>query len=607
MNRTSFLTRLIFPALVGILPACGGDPVCKVEQNACGTVCANLMSDPNNCGLCGHACGSSTTCVIGECKPIAACMPPEIDCGVTCVDTQISTANCGNCGAACGTNAECITGKCAGPLAVMQTTQQVPDGKGGFRTTGRDVFVLQDVSFALAKLNTSTFPGDRVVDHKILPDGSLIVVAAETTEGVFELYHVSARGVVTKLNPQLPKGGNVQPGVAVSRDGSTLVYRADQDNDEIIDLYAVTLANPIVTMKVNDPLTGGGNVSRVFTITADGKKVAYIADQDTDGLDEAYFVDLAIPPPISAGSGGPPPRTQKLNPPNIPTSIFDLAMTSDGTKVVYRADHEIQGFAQLYEVDTANAGLASFIASPDGQFYIAQSYQLTPDDLAIIYTGGSGFLRDSLLRVPLVVPPLASERLVDGNSGFVQPEFSISPDSVRVYFRKRVFIDFNAFGTFGNIDKIFRVGIAEPGVLTLLSSGDFNFSAATLDFVVSRDEKHLVFRGGADGGEGGFNPQPGTIDPGPNNSLAPELYHVDLVTLAPPTLLTPPTISGHEGIGAGYVVTDDGRALYRADQEVVGSSDVYLTTFASPGTVTKVSPLLDATTDSNDVSFVSRF
>lgn len=45
----------------------GGGDACTAA-NTCGGTCTDLMTDPNNCGMCGHVCGcGSTTCTAGLC------------------------------------------------------------------------------------------------------------------------------------------------------------------------------------------------------------------------------------------------------------------------------------------------------------------------------------------------------------------------------------------------------------------------------------------------------------------------------------------------------------------------------------------------------------
>jgi hypothetical protein len=51
-------------------------PTCLSPQVLCSSSCANIQSDPANCGSCGHACGAGLVCSSGKCT-------------VTCADNQI--------------------------------------------------------------------------------------------------------------------------------------------------------------------------------------------------------------------------------------------------------------------------------------------------------------------------------------------------------------------------------------------------------------------------------------------------------------------------------------------------------------------------------------
>lgn len=580
MSRTTFATGLLLPTLLAALPACeDSEPPCT--QMVCGTTCVDLMIDPANCGACGRGCDSGETCVAGACQGTAACTGPEIDCGGACVDPQTSPAHCGDCATACSTGTSCVAGDCAEPLAVLQTS--LMDG-----TVGRDAFVLDDVTFALRALNTTTFATGRVLDHAVLPDGRVILLAAETAD-VFELFLVGPRGGAwTRLSAPLATDVDVEPGFAVSADGSHVLYRTTDTDVGVTELFVVAVASPGVAHKVNGTLVTGGNVSRVFALSADGRRAAYVADQDTDGIDEAYTVDL------TAATPGP---SAKLNP-TTTDAVWDLRLSRDGARVVYRAYDSATGRLQLNLVSVASPGTATPITYADGAEGQVEEYQLSPAGDAVVFTGGNGFLRTSLWRAPLT-PAADATRLADGALGdTVRADFAISADGGQIYFRQVA----------GGYDRLYRVAVAAPLTTTPLTPLATDAVDEVTDFALAPGEGALAYRAGADGAEGGIS-QPETAGPLPPRAFAPTLYHLALgATIGAPTQLSPAIDVADEGIGAGYRFAGDGvRVLYRADHDQPTFSDAYLASVATAGAPRKVSPPLDQTSDATDVSLITAF
>ena len=68
----------------------------------------------------------------------------------------------------------------------------------------------------------------------------------------------------------------------ISPDGKWVVYRADQDTDEVIEIYSVPIGGGTVT-KLNDTLVAGGETGFLHT-TPDSTTVVYYADQDQKEL-----------------------------------------------------------------------------------------------------------------------------------------------------------------------------------------------------------------------------------------------------------------------------------------------------------------------------------
>src|SRR6185437_13936239 len=85
-----------------------GKCACTAPNKTCGGACTDTEMDPNNCGACGHSCGSDA-CAGGTCQP---CPPMMTMCNGTCVYTDGDPANCGSCTDSCPSGEPCNGGAC---------------------------------------------------------------------------------------------------------------------------------------------------------------------------------------------------------------------------------------------------------------------------------------------------------------------------------------------------------------------------------------------------------------------------------------------------------------------------------------------------------------
>src|SRR5262245_9760432 len=161
----------------------------------------------------------------------------------------------------------------------------------------------------------------------------VVYEATQDTPDVVELYSVPIDGSspAVKLNGALVAGGNVvTDAFAISADSSRVVYLADQDNDRVNELYSAPLDGSSSALKLNAPLTGGGEVLRDFALSPDGSRVVYRADQDTDGAVQLYSVPLdGSQAPVVLGGSSTSGRT-----------VMHFAISPDGSRVAYCADQD---------------------------------------------------------------------------------------------------------------------------------------------------------------------------------------------------------------------------------------------------------------------------
>ena len=104
-------------ALAGCGPVGAGSVMCAEGFAVCGPhdagpeyvpTCADLSTDPNNCGACGQTCSQGDVCTDGACTtppPMCnggpACSSSSMCCSAGCADLSTDPNNCGSCGRVC--------------------------------------------------------------------------------------------------------------------------------------------------------------------------------------------------------------------------------------------------------------------------------------------------------------------------------------------------------------------------------------------------------------------------------------------------------------------------------------------------------------------------
>src|SRR5262249_44592249 len=108
----------------------------------------------------------------------------------------------------------------------------------------------------------------------------------------FELFSVPIDGSVTAapISGTLVSNGDVQPEFVFSADGKHVAYRADQLEDEVFELFGAPSDGSAAPWRLSRPMVTGGDVLSDLATSSDGTRVLYRADQAFDEAFELYSV-----------------------------------------------------------------------------------------------------------------------------------------------------------------------------------------------------------------------------------------------------------------------------------------------------------------------------
>lgn len=237
-----------------------------------------------------------------------------------------------------------------------------------------------DGSGTTTKLSgTMQASGDVQAFLLLTPDNSRVVyLADQDTDGVMEIYSraIDGSGSAVKVNAPLVAGGSVSTSsFSITADSAYVLYRADQDSDEVVELYSRPTDGSGSAVKVNGPLVSGGDVSQSQT-SPSGNHVVYVADQDTDGVNELFSRP-------ADGSGS----VSKLNPPLVSGgNVQAFKISPDGRHVVYLADQDTDGVDELYMASIDSPGTAAKISATlvaNGD--VSANFAIRPDSKMVVY------------------------------------------------------------------------------------------------------------------------------------------------------------------------------------------------------------------------------
>lgn len=283
---------------------------------------------------------------------------------------------------------------------------------------------------------------------RISPDSRKVVFAPASGN---QLRVVPIAGPATgggRLTDPFVAGGTVGGDFKISANSASVVYHADQDADNVLELYRVPLTlspapNPATT-KLNGPLATNGDVAQ-FTLAPNNGRVVYLAGENSASVQELFSVQLG-------GTGHTKisrtlPAGWDVQSPNEETGEGDLPgrITPNGRRVVYEIGTVVNGrvFKEFYSVAIGGPGSASVRLDhpplmPPGEIFALQ-YRISADSSRVVYTmvdqslpGEPNLPPHFLVSVPAAGPASAGRVL-----SFPTTDVSInaiSPTSNRVAF-----------------------------------------------------------------------------------------------------------------------------------------------------------------------------
>ena len=147
-----------------------------------------------------------------------------------------------------------------------------------------------DLEAQARKLNAPLQPNGDVERYSISADRShVLYVADQDVDQKLELYGVrlDARAAPVKLNGPMSDTEDVRFELSSHE---RVVFGAAQPGNASVQLQSVPIDGGI-PLVLNPPLVSGGNVTAA-TITPDETRVVYLADQDVDDVNELYVVAI---------------------------------------------------------------------------------------------------------------------------------------------------------------------------------------------------------------------------------------------------------------------------------------------------------------------------
>lgn len=368
------------------------------------------------------------------------------------------------------------------------------------------------------------------------PAGDRIGYLADAAvDGQDELFvaTVSATGVpgtAHRVNGALPSGTDVNARWLWTPNGTRVVYEAPQTGTVTeVFLVDVSGAMPGAPMRVNGTLVAGGAVGTVATdvaVSFDGSWVSYVADQDTDNVEEVYVVN------ISGATPGVPNKVSGVMP-SFGDNI-NLKWSPTANRLVYCADQQTSGVYEIFLVNisggVASAPLKIHPTFPSFGRVAAGADEIlwSPDGNWVAYradTAVDNAFEVEAVNVSGAMPGAPIDATLPRVTGLTTDGFLWSPDSTAIAARGE--------GTNDNLDQLFVTKVVGPNAGTVVTVTHVPVTGGQISSMVwAGDSRHMLLEADL-AVNGRFEPYfVDTVMPAmPAQSLAPGIPASGNVTL----------------------------------------------------------------------------
>ena len=306
----------------------------------------------------------------------------------------------------------------AAPLRISRAPTAIADVEDGFGFTpagdvlyradhdtdnARDLYLVPpDGSASAVRQNAALQVDESVEDFVATANGQVVYRADADANNVIELYSAPLDGsqATVKLSGTMVGGGDVQSRYVISPDESRVVYRADQDTDNVFEVYSAPIDGSSAAIQLNPALPPGRSVGVYTPIDPSGALVLFTADATGDDEPDLHAA------PIDGSSAA-----VALNVDGLcfqPETLFNFGFASGGN-VVYRGvlDPDDVDFVEQVFVVPLDASAAPLALHPlpalgelDGDIL---EYRLTNDGLGVVYLARERERR-GLYVAPLTAP-----------------------------------------------------------------------------------------------------------------------------------------------------------------------------------------------------------